>query len=113
MTHDQKDRGMGRLGHHRLTLGGFQQRPFGENRLAGRALQISPGHRLFPVRDMGAEAPGGPKLLNGQELATTFSFLRPNDLVWNYVVGNYLKGETLTLQVIRDGKRLNLPMRLE
>ena len=43
---------------------------------------------------MGAEAPGGPQLLKGQELATTFSFLRPNDLVWNYVVGNYLKGET-------------------
>ena len=33
-------------------------------------------------------------LLKGQELATTFSFLRPNDLVWNYVVGNYLKGES-------------------
>ena len=33
-------------------------------------------------------------LMKGQDLATTFSFLRPNDLVWNYVVGNYLKGET-------------------
>ncbi|MDI9855057.1 class I poly(R)-hydroxyalkanoic acid synthase [Comamonas sp. 17RB] len=33
-------------------------------------------------------------LMAGQDLASTFSFLRPNDLVWNYVVGNYLKGET-------------------
>ena len=37
-------------------------------------------------------AKGG--LMPGRDLATTFSFLRPNDLVWNYVVGNYLKGET-------------------
>jgi polyhydroxyalkanoate synthase subunit PhaC len=39
-------------------------------------------------------AMGKKGLLKGQELASTFSFLRPNDLVWNYVVGNYLKGET-------------------
>ena len=33
-------------------------------------------------------------LMPGRELATVFNFLRPNDLVWNYVVGNYLKGES-------------------
>ncbi|TXK33704.1 class I poly(R)-hydroxyalkanoic acid synthase [Ottowia sp. GY511] len=43
----------------------------------------------FREMQMGA---GG--MLKGNDLASTFSFLRPNDLVWNYVVGNYLKGET-------------------
>ena len=33
-------------------------------------------------------------LMKGRDLASTFSFLRPNDLVWHYVEGNYLKGET-------------------
>lgn len=32
-------------------------------------------------------------LMAGRDLATTFSFLRPNELVWNYVVSNYLKGQ--------------------
>nr|ALV86810.1 poly(R)-hydroxyalkanoic acid synthase [uncultured bacterium P11N2] len=31
-------------------------------------------------------------LLHGRELATVFSALRANDLIWQYVVGNYLKG---------------------
>nr|AAL17611.4 polyhydroxybutyrate synthase [Pseudomonas oleovorans] len=37
---------------------------------------------------------GNGGMMKGQDMASTFSFLRPNDLVWNYVVGNYLKGET-------------------
>jgi polyhydroxyalkanoate synthase subunit PhaC len=50
---------------------------------------------MVQMREMtlGPQSPGGGSLLKGQELASTFSFLRPNDLVWNYVVGNYLKGE--------------------
>ena len=37
---------------------------------------------------------GANKLMQASDLATTFSFLRPSELVWNYVTSNYLKGET-------------------
>ena len=59
-------------------------------------LDIFIDETMVKMREMtlGPDSPGGGALLKGQELASTFSFLRPNDLVWNYVVGNYLKGET-------------------
>jgi polyhydroxyalkanoate synthase len=59
-------------------------------------LDIFIDEAMVQMREMtlGEQAPAGPGLLKGQELATTFSFLRPNDLVWNYVVANYLKGES-------------------
>jgi hypothetical protein len=45
--------------------------------------------------------------VDGQMLEmTAYEFL-------TYVRGNYVKGETLTLNLVRDGRRLNLPMRLE
>ncbi|MDO4796039.1 MAG: class I poly(R)-hydroxyalkanoic acid synthase [Brachymonas sp.] len=50
-------------------------------------------------------------LLPGRDLLNTFSFLRPNELVWNYVADNYLKGETpraLDL-LFWNGDSTNLP----
>ncbi|WP_345797579.1 class I poly(R)-hydroxyalkanoic acid synthase [Castellaniella sp. MT123] len=46
-------------------------------------------HARTREQQMGA---GG--LMTAGELSTTFSFLRPSELVWNYVGSNYLMGES-------------------
>jgi polyhydroxyalkanoate synthase len=54
-------------------------------------LEIFIDERHVRMRER-ALAKGG--LMPGKDLANTFSSLRPNDLVWNYVVSNYLEGRT-------------------
>jgi polyhydroxyalkanoate synthase len=48
---------------------------------------IDEAHVQMRERSLGQ---GG--LMPGRDLANTFASLRPNDLVWNYVVSNYLEG---------------------
>ncbi|AGW89808.1 class I poly(R)-hydroxyalkanoic acid synthase [Cupriavidus sp. DF5525] len=55
---------------------------------------VDEAHVQLREATIGGGAGGPCSLLRGIELANTFSFLRPNDLVWNYVVDNYLKGNT-------------------
>lgn len=55
---------------------------------------VDEAHVQLREATLGGAAGAPCALLRGVELANTFSFLRPNDLVWNYVVDNYLKGNT-------------------
>jgi polyhydroxyalkanoate synthase len=45
------------------------------------------------VMDVIDKAAADPGYVDGRYLATTFNLLRPTDLMWNYVVNNYLKGK--------------------
>jgi polyhydroxyalkanoate synthase len=55
---------------------------------------IDEQHVKMREQSIGGMNGARPGLMRGLEFANTFSFLRPNDLVWNYVVDNYLKGRT-------------------
>src|SRR6266568_2101564 len=51
---------------------------------------------LFATKETIAAAREGSRLrgvLEGQEMARVFAWLRPNDLIWNYWVNNYLVGK--------------------
>jgi len=57
---------------------------------------VDEGHVQMREQTIGGKNGTKPGLMRGIEFANAFSFLRPNDLVWNYVVDNYLKGRTPT-----------------
>ena len=43
--------------------------------------------------ELARTASGGSGVLQGKDLAKVFAWLRPNELIWNYWVNNYLMGE--------------------
>ncbi len=98
--HDARDGARGRRGARRS---GADAQPAASVTLLTTLLDFSDTGILdvfvdeASVRQREATIGGGPGcgvgLMPARELATSFSFLRPNELVWNYVVNNYLKGE--------------------
>ena len=56
---------------------------------AGDLKTLIDDQMITTIREISAEK----GYLDGRFLATTFNMLRPTDLIWNYVVNNYLKGK--------------------
>ncbi len=74
---------------------GFHDAAHAHSRLLGhrRARRLcDEAHVQMREQTIGGRNGTPPGLMCGIEFANAFSYLRPNDLVWNYVVDNYLKG---------------------
>jgi len=75
----------GRAGEVRTATFFTAQTDFSE---AGELKALVDDAMIATVERLGARG-----FVDGRYLATTFNFLRPTDLVWNYVVNNYLMGK--------------------
>ncbi len=75
----------GRAGEVRTATFFTAQTDFSE---AGELRTLVDDAMIATIEQLGARG-----YVDGRYLATTFNMLRPTDLIWNYVVNNYLKGE--------------------
>ena len=58
--------------------------------MSGSGLQPFSGEDMKEIAVAKSQAAG---ILTGEELSQIFAWLRPNDLVWNYWINNYLMGK--------------------
>jgi len=64
---------------------------------AAQADFTDPGEIMVFIDDLQVKAlearMSGPGYLDGSKMAMAFNMLRPNDLIWSYVIDNYMKGK--------------------